>query len=163
MCIELKRIIKSMEDKYLKPSLDMVRRSFADWSNEEEADLVVRLIKETRSMSTYIPELELIMVNDEDEVIGYALFSGFHLGGKYRDELLLLSPVAVKIEWQRQHISKEIIESAELQKPRFSDLSRFRYHCRRKRRTSCAGVPDGEGACCRCARPYSGCCRIYRL
>ena len=78
-----------MEDKYLKPSLDMVRRSFADWSNEEEADLVVRLIKETRSMSTYIPELELIMVNDEDEVIGYALFSGFHLGGKYRDELLL--------------------------------------------------------------------------
>ena len=26
------------------------------------------------------------------------------------DELLLLSPVAVKIEWQRQHISKEIIE-----------------------------------------------------
>ena len=78
--------------------------------NEEEADLVVRLIKETRSMSTYIPELELIMVNDEDEVIGYALFSGFHLGGKYMDELLLLSPVAVKIEWQRQHISKEIIE-----------------------------------------------------
>lgn len=110
MCIELKRIIKSMEDKYLKPSLDMVRRSFADWSNEEEADLVVRLIKETRSMSTYIPELELIMVNDEDEVIGYALFSGFHLGGKYKDELLLLSPVAVKTEWQRQHISKEIIE-----------------------------------------------------
>ena len=46
MCIELKRIIKSMEDKYLKPSLDMVRRSFADWSNEEEAELVVRLIKE---------------------------------------------------------------------------------------------------------------------
>ena len=101
---------KVTKDKYLKPSLDMVRRSFADWSNEEEADLVVRLIKETRSMSTYIPELELIMVNDEDEVIGYALFSGFHLGGKYRDELLLLSPVAVKIEWQRQHISKEIIE-----------------------------------------------------
>ena len=77
----------------------MVRRSFADWSNEEEADLVVRLIKETRSMSTYIPELELIMVNDEDEVIGYALFSGFHLGGKYMDELLLLSPVAVRMSF----------------------------------------------------------------
>ena len=61
-------------------------------------------------MSIYIPELELIMVNDEDEVIGYAMFSGFHLGGKYRDELLLLSPVAVKPELQRQHISKELIE-----------------------------------------------------
>ena len=103
-------MIKSMEDKYLKPSLDMVRRTFTDHENAEEADLVVRLIEEIRSMSTYIPELELIMVNDEDEVVGYAMFSGFHLGGKYREELLLLSPVAVKTELQRQHISKELIE-----------------------------------------------------
>ena len=99
-----------MEDKYLNSSLDMVRRTFTDYENEKEAELVVNLIKEIRAMETYIPELELIMVNDEDEVIGYALFSRFHLGGKYKDELLLLSPVAVKIEWQRQHISKEIIE-----------------------------------------------------
>ena len=99
-----------MEDKYLKPSLDMVRSTFTDSENAEEADLVVRLIEEIRSMNTYVPELELIMVNDEDEVIGYAMFSGFHLGGKYRDELLLLSPVAVKTELQRQHISKELIE-----------------------------------------------------
>ena len=104
MCIELKRIIKSMEDKYLNPSLDMVRRTFTDSENAEEADLVVRLIQEIRSMESYIPELELIMVDDKDEVIGYAMFSGFHLGGKYRDELLLLSPVAVKTELQRQHI-----------------------------------------------------------
>ena len=38
------------------------------------------------------------------------MFSGFHLGGRFKDELLLLSPVAVKIECQRQHISKELIE-----------------------------------------------------
>ena len=44
------------------------------------------------------------------EVIGYAMFSGFHLGGQFKDELLLLSPVAVKVELQRQHISKELIE-----------------------------------------------------
>ena len=106
----MNRIIKSMEEKYLKPSLDLVRRSFTDSENAEEADLVVRLIEEIRSMSTYIPELELVMVNDEDEVIGYAMFSGFNLGGKYRNELLLLSPVAVKTELQRQHISKELIE-----------------------------------------------------
>ena len=110
MCTELNRIIKSMEDKYLNLSLDMVRRTFTDSENAEEADLVVRLIQEIRSMDTYIPELEIIMVTVEDEVIGYAMFSGFHLGGKYQDELLLLSPVAVKTELQRQHISKELIE-----------------------------------------------------
>ena len=106
----MNRIIKSMEDKYLNLSLDMVRRTFTDSENAEEADLVVRLIQEIRSMDTYIPELEIIMVTVEDEVIGYAMFSGFHLGGKYQDELLLLSPVAVKTELQRQHISKELIE-----------------------------------------------------
>ena len=106
----MKRIIQSMEDKYLAPSLNMVRRTFTDSENAEEAEVVVSLIKEIRSMSTYIPELELIMVNDEDEVIGYAMFSSFRLGGKYQDELLILSPVAVKVELQRQHISKELIE-----------------------------------------------------
>ena len=38
------------------------------------------------------------------------MFSCFHIEGKYEDELLLLSPVAVKTELQRQHISKELIE-----------------------------------------------------
>ena len=50
------------------------------------------------------------MTDENNEVIGYAMFSGFHLGGRFKDELLLLSPVAVKIECQRQHISKELIE-----------------------------------------------------
>ena len=50
------------------------------------------------------------MVNEEDEVIGYAMFSRFHLEGKYEDELLIITPVAVKTELQRQHISKDIIE-----------------------------------------------------
>ena len=40
------------------------------------------------------------------EVIGYAMFSGFHLGGQFKDELLL-SPVAVKelCENALEHIS----------------------------------------------------------
>ena len=50
------------------------------------------------------------MVNESEEVIGYAMFSRFHIEGKYEDELLLLTPVAVKTELQRQHISKEILE-----------------------------------------------------
>ena len=50
------------------------------------------------------------MVNEKDEVIGYVMFSRFHLEGKFEDELLIITPVAVKTELQRQHISKEIIE-----------------------------------------------------
>ena len=52
----------------------------------------------------------LIMTDENDEIIGLTIFSRFHLNGKYEDELLLLSPVAVKTELQRQHISKELIE-----------------------------------------------------
>ena len=103
-------IIKAMEEKYKQPSLDMVRRTFTNSETAEDAQIVVNLIEEIRSMRTYIPELELIMVDENDEVIGYVMFSKFHLGGKYRDELLILTPVAVKTEVQRQHISKELIE-----------------------------------------------------
>ena len=34
----------------------------------------------------------------------------FHLEGKFEDELLLLTPVAVRTELQRQHISRDLIE-----------------------------------------------------
>lgn len=50
------------------------------------------------------------MVDENDAVIGYVMFSRFHLEGKYENELLLLSPAAVKTELQRQHISKDLIE-----------------------------------------------------
>ena len=50
------------------------------------------------------------MVDENDEVIGYVNFARFHLDGRYENELLLLSPVAVKTELQRRHISRELIE-----------------------------------------------------
>ena len=50
------------------------------------------------------------MVDEADEVIGYVMFSRFHIEGNYDDKLLLLSPAAVKTELQRQHISKDLIE-----------------------------------------------------
>jgi predicted N-acetyltransferase YhbS len=49
-----------------------------------------------------VPELELIMVNEEEEVIGYVMFSRFHIEGKYENELLLLTPAAVRTDLQRQ-------------------------------------------------------------
>ena len=107
----MKRIIKPMEEKYLVPALDLVEAAFTAHSDAEEGKLVRALLEEIRSKRFYLPELELIMVDeDTDGVIGLAAFSRFHLDGKYEDELLLLSPVAVKTELQRQHISKELIE-----------------------------------------------------
>ena len=104
------RIIKFMEDKYLVPSLELVEAVFTDYENAKEGKLVRSLVEEIRSKRFYRPELELIMVDETDAPIGYCMFSRFHLEGKYENELLLLSPVAVKTELQRQHISKELIE-----------------------------------------------------
>ena len=106
----MERKIKAMEKKYLLPALDLVEDVFAKWDSPEEGKTVRRLVEEIRSKKYYIPELELIMVNDYDEIIGYAMFSRFHIEGKYEDELLILTPVAVKTELQRQHISKELLE-----------------------------------------------------
>ncbi|MBQ8238840.1 MAG: N-acetyltransferase [Oscillospiraceae bacterium] len=106
----MKRTIKSMEDKYLLPSLELVEAVFTDHENAREGRLVRSLVEEIRSKRFYLPELELVMVDENDAVIGYVNFARFHLEGKYENELLLLSPVGVKTELQRQHISKELIE-----------------------------------------------------
>ena len=105
------RIIKVMEDKYLLPSAEMVEAVFTDHESAEEGKLVRNLVEEIRSKRFYDPRLELVMVeSDTDEVVGYVNFSRFHLEGKYEEKLLLLSPVAVKTQLQRQHISKDLIE-----------------------------------------------------
>ena len=106
----MKRIIQSMEAKYLVPSLELVEAVFTDHESAQEGKLVRALVEEIRSKKYYLPELELIMVDEDDAVIGYVMFSRFHLEGKYENELLILTPAAVKTQMQRQHISKELIE-----------------------------------------------------
>ena len=107
---KVKRYIKICSTQYQTASLDLVENVFTQHEDEKEGQMVRRLIEEIRAKAFYIPELELIMTNEMDEVIGYAMFSRFHLENKYSDVLLLLSPVAVKTALQRQHISKELIE-----------------------------------------------------
>ena len=106
----MKRYIKSMEDKYLLPALELVEAVFTAHSDAEEGKLVRSLVDEIRAKKYYLPELELVMLDETDSPVGYCMFSRFHLEGKYENELLLLSPVAVKTELQRQHISKALIE-----------------------------------------------------
>ena len=106
----MQRIIKSMEEKYLQPSLELVEDVFTRWDSPEEGRTVRALAEEIRAKKYYLPELELIMVNEHDLILGYAMFSRFHIEGRYENELLILTPVAVRTEYQRQHISKELIE-----------------------------------------------------
>ena len=104
------RTIKPMEEKYLLSSLELVEAVFTDHENAEEGKLVRSLVAEIRSKRFYLPELELVMVDETDAPIGYCMFSRFHLEGKYENELLVLTPVAVKTQLQRQHISRDLIE-----------------------------------------------------
>ena len=106
----MRRILKPMEAKYLQSSLDLVEDVFAKWDSPEEGKTVRSLVEEIRAKKNYVPELELIMVNEDDQVLGYAMFSRFHIESRYEDELLILTPVAVRTEYQRQHISRELIE-----------------------------------------------------
>lgn len=106
----MERIIKAMEEKYLTSSLELVEAVFTAHENAQEGKLVRSLVEEIRSKRFYLPDLELIMVDKADTLMGYAMFSRFQLEMKYENELLLLSPVAVRTELQRQHISKELIE-----------------------------------------------------
>ena len=106
----MQRIIKSMEEKYLQPSLELVEEVFTRWDSPEEGRTVRNLVQEIRAGRYYLPELELIMVDENDKILGYTMFSRFHIEGKYEDELLIMTPVAVRTEYQRQHISKDLIE-----------------------------------------------------
>ena len=100
----------SMEEEYRFPSLELVEEVFTEHENASEGKLVRSLVEEIRAMDSYIPALELIAVNESDEVVGYVMMSGFHLNGKYRNKLLILTPAAVKTAYQRKPISKELIE-----------------------------------------------------
>ena len=102
------RTITSMKPEYLLSSLELVEEVFTEHENADEGKLVRRLVEEIRSKEYYLPELELLMLED-GEVIGYVMFSRFHIEGKYDDRLVLLSPAAVKTSCQRQGISRELI------------------------------------------------------
>ena len=53
----MQRIIKSMEAKYLQPSLELVEDVFTRWDSAEEGKTVRRLVEEIRSGKYYLPGL----------------------------------------------------------------------------------------------------------
>lgn len=102
--------IASMSPEHLASSREMVARVFAEWNGPAEGELVRRLVQEIRAGVYYVPGLELLMLDEDDRELGYAMFSRFPIEGRYADELLLLSPVGVETAYQRRHISRDLIE-----------------------------------------------------
>lgn len=64
----MERIIKSMEPTYLLPSAEMVQAVFTASETEEEGKPVRSLVEEIRTMRCYVPEPDLVMVNENGEV-----------------------------------------------------------------------------------------------
>lgn len=108
----MERNIKSITEKHMQEALDFVEKVFTDHAGEGEGREVRTLVEQIRAGQYYLPELELIVTDERDGLIGYAMLSRFPLEGKHENELLLLSPVAVKTALQRRHISKELLEYA---------------------------------------------------
>lgn len=75
----MNRVIKSAAEGYLDESLELVERVFAESEGEESGKLVRTLVEEIRSKRFYLPELDLVMLDEYKHVIGYAMFSRFHL------------------------------------------------------------------------------------
>ena len=103
------RTISSMKPEYLESSLRLVEEVFTEHDSPEEGRVVRSLVEEIRRKEYYLPELELLMLED-GQPVGYVMFSRFHIEGRYTDRLVLLSPAAVKTSLQRQGISRALIE-----------------------------------------------------
>ena len=106
----MERIIRTVRTNEFDSTEKFVEKVFTDSEGEENGKNVRKLVAEIRNYKYYLPELDLVMVNENDEIMGHVMFSRFHIDGRYENDLLLLSPVSVKTEFQRQHVSKELIE-----------------------------------------------------
>lgn len=81
----MERIIKAADKKYHEESEAFVEKVFTAGEDTESGRLVRFLLRKIRSKKYYVPELDLIMVDENDEVIGLSLFSRVHLEGRYED------------------------------------------------------------------------------
>ncbi|GMK41290.1 N-acetyltransferase [Paenibacillus sp. CCS19] len=74
-------------------------------NREDEAKLVERI----RSTSYWVPELSLIAEQD-DEIVGHLLLSkAAVVDGETQHEVIVLAPIAVKPEYQKHGIGKQLI------------------------------------------------------
>jgi predicted N-acetyltransferase YhbS len=65
-------------------------------------------LKKIRENQYYIPNLDLV-VEEDGEIIGHFVLSKFPISEKYENEVLMLSPVSVAINKQKQSVGKNMI------------------------------------------------------
>ncbi|KHD45721.1 GNAT family N-acetyltransferase [Streptococcus hongkongensis] len=83
----------------------LINESFAtaEHADGNEAELVEAL----RAGTAYLPELTLVM-EDKETIIGFVMFTK----AKFSDQKsLVLSPIAIAPEWQKQGIGSQLIEA----------------------------------------------------
>ncbi|MDD9783137.1 N-acetyltransferase [Priestia megaterium] len=99
------RVVKKEEHGFIE---DFVYKVF---NNTNYSDGVVEkaLVREIREKSYYIPQLDLV-VEEEGEIIGHFILSKFPLSNKYGNEMLMLSPVSVAIDKQRQGVGTHMLQ-----------------------------------------------------
>jgi putative acetyltransferase len=80
----------------------VLRDAFGD-----EGDLVVRLVGGIRASPEAIPELALV-AEDDSGVVGHTMLSWVGLEGGPRERLLVLTPMAVRGDRQRQGVGSQL-------------------------------------------------------
>lgn len=67
------------------------------------------LVREIREKHYYIPQLDLV-VEEEGVIIGHFILSKLPISNRYENEILMLSPVSVAINKQRQGVGKYMLQ-----------------------------------------------------
>ncbi|MEH7236692.1 GNAT family N-acetyltransferase [Bacillus sp. JJ1562] len=90
---------------------EVVRKAFLneEYSDKQEHFLVNRI----RKSDAFIPELSLVAVNLDDEIVGHILLSKIQVVDEERSvESLALAPVSVIPEYQHRGIGSQLIRAA---------------------------------------------------
>ena len=85
----MERIIRTVSGKHRAAALDFVERVFAEHDSAREGRFVRRLVEEIRAGRYHVPELELMMADETDAIIG---FPGFPWRGSTKTSCCCLRP-----------------------------------------------------------------------
>lgn len=103
--------LRLLEEYDLDKICTLVYESFAKGTEYSDGVTEEKLVREIVSKQYYIPELSFVAEID-GKTVGFCMLSKFPLGGKYAEEFLLLTPVAVNYRYLRRGIGKRMLTLA---------------------------------------------------